>query len=62
MSSHRDNVFPLIDGVSGARFKGFSTHEKAAAFYMNAKENGLVKVLRNPGDDVLIGPLHEAMQ
>lgn len=52
----------LIDGVSGARFKGFSTHEQAAAFYLEAKENRLVKVIRNPGDDMSFGPLHNAMQ
>ena len=62
ISSHRENVFLLIDGVSGARFKGFPTHEQAAAFYFETKENGLVKVIRDPGDDMLFGPLHNAMQ
>jgi hypothetical protein len=62
MSSHRDNVLPFISGVPGARFKGFSTHEKAAAFYSDAKDNRLVKVIRNPGDEEFFGALHVAMQ
>ena len=52
MTSHRDQVLPLITRVSGARCRGFSTHESAAIFYRDAKEKGLVKVVRDPGDDV----------
>jgi Caulimovirus viroplasmin len=62
MTSHRDNVYPLINRVSGARFKGFPTHEQAEIFYQQAKENGLVSLVRDPGDDVLFGPSHNAMQ
>ena len=62
MSAHRDNVIPLIHHVSGARYRGFSTHEQAQAFYLDAKQNGLVKVIRDPGDEVFFGPLHAAMQ
>ena len=56
MTSRRDNVAPLITRVSGARFKAFSTHDQATRFYLHAKENGLVRVVRDPG------PLHNAMQ
>ena len=62
MTSRRDNVAPLIARVSGARFKAFSTHNQATRFYLHAKENGLVRVVRDPGDDVLFGPLRNAMQ
>ena len=48
----------------------FATHELAAKFYLdakenglvNAKENGLVSVVRDPRDDELFGPLRDAMQ
>jgi hypothetical protein len=58
----RDKVTPFICGVSGARYKGFATHEQAAKFYLHAKENGLVSVVRDPGDEEFFGPLHDAMQ
>jgi hypothetical protein len=60
--SYRDHVLPLVSGVSGARYKGFSTCEKAIAYYLDAKDNGLVNIVRDPGDDALFGPLHDAMQ
>ena len=62
MTYYRDNVTPLVSGISGAWYKGFSTHDKAARFYLDAKEKGLVRIVRDPGDDALFGPLHEAMQ
>ena len=62
MTYHRDNVTPLISGVSGARYRGFGTHQQAAKFYLDAKENGLVRVVRDPGDDEFFGPLCDAMQ
>ena len=62
MTSHRDNILPLITRVSGSRYKAFQTHEKAAKFYQDAKENGLVKVVRDPGDDEKFGDWHTAMQ
>jgi hypothetical protein len=58
----RDKVTPFICGVSGARHKGFATHEQAAKFYLHAKENGLVSVVRDPGDEEFFGPLPDAMQ
>ena len=62
MISHRDNILPLVSRVSGARYKAFQTREQAATFYLNAKEEGLVSVVRDPGDDILFGPFHDAMQ
>ena len=31
-------------------------------FYWDAKENGLVSIVRDPGDEELFGPLGDAMQ
>ena len=62
MTSRRDNVAPLIAQVSGACFKAFLTHDQATHFYLHVKENGLVRVVRDPRDDVLFGPLRNAMQ
>ena len=59
---YRDNVYCYIDGVSGACFKGFLTHEQAAKFYLEAKKKGLVSVVRDPGDELSFGPLSDAMQ
>jgi hypothetical protein len=62
MTYHRDNVTPLISRVSGAQYRGFGTHQQVAKFYLDAKENGLVRVVRDPGDDEFFGPLCDAMQ
>jgi len=62
MTYHRDDIIPFISGVSGAWYKGFATHELAAKFYLDAKKNGLVSVVRDPGDNKLFGPLCDAMQ
>jgi hypothetical protein len=62
MTYHRDNVIPYISGVTGARYKGFTTHEQAARFYLDAKQSSLVSVVRDPGDDEFFGPLRDAMQ
>ena len=62
MIYNRDKVTPFIRGVSGARYKGFATHEQAAKFYLHAKENDLVSVVRDPGDEEFFGPLCDAMQ
>lgn len=62
MTSHRDQVLTLISQVSDARYRAFKTHAQALSFYMDAKEKGFVKVVRDPGDDALFGPSHKAMQ
>ena len=55
-------MLPLVRGVSDARYRGFSTREKATAYYLDAKDKGFVSVVRDPGDDALFGPLRDAMQ
>ena len=58
----RDNVKHLIDRVSNARYKGFATHRDAEEYYINAKTLRKVRVVRNPGDSELYGPLANAIQ
>jgi hypothetical protein len=62
MLFNRDNIVPMINGVSGAHFRGFSTHEAALEHYLNVKGNGRVKIVRNPGDEEQFGPLDKAIQ
>jgi len=61
-SSNRAKILPLVSQVSGARYKHFSTRRDADAYYLDAKKNHLVTVVRDPGDDVLFGPSCDAMQ
>ncbi|KIJ91641.1 hypothetical protein K443DRAFT_53805, partial [Laccaria amethystina LaAM-08-1] len=53
-------VKPLVEGVSGGLAVGFKTHDAAMHDYLSAKRKGLVRVVRNPGDDILFGPRSEA--
>lgn len=62
ISPHRDSVEPLVLGVPGARHKSFSTHELAKEFYLGAKTFGKVKIVRDPGDDEVYGPMSDAIQ
>ena len=59
---YRDKVTPLIHGFSGARYKGFTTQEQATKFYLDAKKNGSVSIIRDPGDEEFFGPVRDAMQ
>ncbi|KIM35206.1 hypothetical protein M413DRAFT_42320, partial [Hebeloma cylindrosporum] len=56
-----DRVSSLIKRVPGARYKGFSTRNEAVEYYLDAKNKGLVRVVRDPGDDALFGPIRDAM-
>ena len=58
----RDNVLPLIRYVSDARHKSFPTFEKAVAYYLDAKRRNLVRIVRDPGDDDIYGPINAAVQ
>lgn len=57
----RDKVKPLIDYVSGARFKSYPTRDEAAAAYKHDKSMGLVRIVRDPGDDEIYGPMFYAI-
>ena len=58
----RENVEPLIRHVSGACYKGFSTHDQAKEFYLGAKRLDKVRIVRDPGDDKKYGPMEDAVQ
>jgi hypothetical protein len=58
----RDNISHLVLGVSGARYKGFPTKEKADQAYRRAKNNGEVRIVREPNDDLQYGPIFYAIQ
>lgn len=58
----RENVEPLIHGVSNARFKGFPTYDMAEEFYLDAKRMNKIKIVRDPGDDEKYGPIENAIQ
>jgi hypothetical protein len=62
LNPSRDNVEPLIRHVSNARYKGFSTHEKAKEYYLDAKQTNKVKIVRNPGDEKKYGPMDYAVE
>jgi hypothetical protein len=59
---HRDKVKPLIEHVSGAQFQSYPTHTDAVAAYKRNKGMGLVRVVRDPGDDEIYGPMFYAVQ
>ena len=61
-SLSRDNISHLVLGVSGAKYKGFSTHKEANEVYHRAKRNGEIRIVRNPGDDDKYGPIFYAIQ
>ena len=58
----RVNVEPYVKNVSGARHKSFRTHDQALSYYLDAKAEHRVCVVRNPDDDAIYGPRSEAMQ
>ena len=57
----RSYVKTLVDGVSGATFTGFRIYDDAVEDYFEAKAAGLVRVVRNPGDELVYGPLSMAV-
>jgi len=63
MSHHyRQNVQSLIYQVPDARYKGFTTQSAAEEYYIHAKGRGMVRIVRNPGDNEKFGPMVNAIQ
>lgn len=56
----RDNVKPLVTGVTGAHYKRFSTEDEAIRAYLDAKKGGLLVIIRDPDDDEIYGPRSDA--
>ena len=58
----RENVEPLIRHFSNARYKGFSTQDKAKEFYLDSKKMNKIRIVRDPGDDEKYGSMDNAVQ
>ena len=58
----RENVVPLIFRVPDASHHSFSTYENAEQFYLEEKEKGRVRLVRDPGDDMKFGPREDGIQ
>jgi len=52
----------MVEFVSGARYQSYPTHAEAKEVYKNDKAKGLVRIVRDPGDDEIYGPMFYAMQ
>ena len=61
MLFNRDNIVPMINGVSSAHCRILSTHEATLEHHLNVKGNGRVKIVRNL-DDERFGPLDKAIR
>jgi hypothetical protein len=58
---YRDTVKKLTEGISGNWHKSFKTEQQARAYYNQHKEQGLVAVRRDVGDELRFGPYEDAM-
>ncbi|KIL55028.1 hypothetical protein M378DRAFT_55446, partial [Amanita muscaria Koide BX008] len=54
-------VQSLTSGVSGNCQKSYTTYEEAVSVYQHLKANGLVRVIRNRGDESFFGSIEDAM-
>jgi len=59
---HREKVKPLVEFVSGAQYQSFTTRTEAVSAYQSSKARGLVRIVRDPGDDDIYGPMFYAAQ
>jgi hypothetical protein len=57
---YRSTVHPLVIGVSGSVYTGFRSYEGALWDYQTAKAAGNVRPVREPGDELIYGPLSGA--
>lgn len=60
--SSRPYTHSLTSGVAGNCFKSYQTYEEAWEVYLDLKKKGVLKVVRNVGDDVVFGSLENAIQ
>jgi len=56
----RSSVQLLVTGVPGSVYTGFRTYEGAHWDYYTAKEEGKVRAVREPGDELIFGPVSRA--
>jgi hypothetical protein len=60
MQGCRAIVYQLVIGIAGSRYTGFRTYEGAYWDYHTAKKDGKVRLVRDPGDEYIFGPLTRA--
>lgn len=59
---NRPYVQSLTSGVSGNCHKSYVTHDEALRVYQEMKAKGLVRVIRDPGDEYHFGSIEDAVQ
>ena len=52
----------LTSGASGSCQKSYSTYDEALSIYQGIKAKGLVRIIRDPGDEVFFGRIEDAIQ
>ncbi|KAF4612281.1 hypothetical protein D9613_003587 [Agrocybe pediades] len=57
-----EDVKPLVLNVSGSQYQAFSTYDAAREHYAACYREGVVRVVRNPGDHEVYGSLARAKQ
>lgn len=60
--NYRLHIHKYMSRVSGNCQKSYTTFGEASEIYRNLKANGLVRIIREPGDENFFGPLDEAIQ
>jgi hypothetical protein len=58
----RPHVQSLTSGVSGSCQKSYATYSEAFTIYQELKAKGLVRIIRDPGDEIFFGHTEDAMQ
>ena len=62
MFQNRLYVQSLTSGVSRNCQKSYATYDEALDVYQDLKASGLLRVVRNRGDDHLFGPVEDAIE
>lgn len=58
----RPYVHSLTSGVSGSCQKSYVTYDEALGVYRDLKANGLIRVVRDRGDESVFGPIEDAVE
>jgi hypothetical protein len=58
----RPYVHSLTSRVSGSCQKSYTTYDEALDVYRDLKACGIVRVVREPGDEITFGPIEEAVE
>lgn len=60
--SYRPYVQSITSGVSGNCQKSYPTYDEALEDYLDLKARGLIRIVRNRGDENVFGPIENAVQ